>query len=441
MIQELIQTLSPQERATLSERVRGSDSSLYKFIQAVIDEPDLSGEQLQQRFGINKNTYFKNLSLAKDEIYDVIKHHMVNSYDELLLTNVLYRRGLDVHASKLRLKLEAEYDRLGWWSVLNELHNLDMMVAYAKCDIPRLQAVKDKALKNAERHLAFVRVDREVIVQMAIIEKGDLKEKDFDAYAQKMTTLLRQARQTGHHIPVFNALHSLFVLYTKYKTDLRRAQDILSEMLDLITRHGDMMIPYTINAAWLNVLSFHVEYDTREHPQHYIHKVEEAIGRHGLLYDTEAIIAFCTWHFLMGDKAAFHKRLDQFRKMPTERALHYKLAYLLCLSACLQGDTRAFSQHLDEFYSHETSREYNDHDLMLRYLELVMLIGEEDYALAGSKLEAAMKFVRRNFTSYRVAIEKKNWDMLRTAIQGKSVKQPSGTTFRLTPYIYEALSR
>lgn len=440
MIQELIQTLSPQEKATLIRKASESDSSLFKFIKAVIDDPDVSKELLQERFGINENTYFKNLSLAKDEIYEVIKQHMVNSYDELLLTNVLYRRGLDVHASKLRLKLEAEYDRLGWWSVLNELHSLDMMVAYAKCDIPRLKAVKDKALRNAERHLAYVKVDREVIVQMAIIEKGDLKEKDFDAYAQKMASLLKQARATGHHIPVFNALHSLFVLYTKYKTDLRRASDILSEMLDLITSHGDKMIPFTINAAWLNVLSFHVEYLTRDNPQNYVKKVDEAIGKHGLLYDTEAIIAFCTLYFLSGEKASFNKRLEQFNKMPTERALYYKQAFLLCLRAYMQGDTRAFSQHLNEFYSHDTSREYNDHDLMLRYLELLILIGEEDYALASSKLEAAMKFVRRNFTSYRVEIEKKNWDMLRAAIQGKAVKQPAGATFRLTPYIYEALA-
>lgn len=439
MIQELIQTLSSQERATLIQKAVESDSSLFKFIKAVIDDPAISKEQLQKRFGINENTYFKNLSLAKDEIYAVIKQHMVNSYDDLLLTNVLYRRGLDVPASKLRLKLEAEYDRQGWWNVLNELHSLDMLVAYAKCDVPRMKAIKDKALKNAERHLAYVRVDREVIVQMAIIEKGDLKEKDFDSYAQKMTALLKQARLTGHHIPVFNALHSLFVLYTKYKTDLRRASDILAEMLELITRSGDVMILYTINAAWLNVLSFHVEYETKDNPQNYIRKVDEAIGRHGLLYDTEAIIAICTWHFLTGDKAAFNRRLDQYKKMPTERALYYKLAYLLCLRAYMQGDTRAFSQHLNEFYSLDTSREYNDHDLMLRYLELLILIGERDYALASGKLEAAMKFVRRNFTSYRVDLEKKNWDMLRAAIQGKVVKQPSSVTFRLTPYIYAAL--
>src|SRR4051812_3976176 len=99
MIQELILTLTSQEKDTLRQKLGSSDSSLYKFINAVLDNPQLTAVQLQKQFKINENTYFKNLSLAKDEIYDVIKHHMRNSYDDMLLTNVLYRRGLDVQAN------------------------------------------------------------------------------------------------------------------------------------------------------------------------------------------------------------------------------------------------------------------------------------------------------------------------------------------------------
>ena len=109
MIQELILTLTPQEKETLQQRVNASTASLHKFIGAVLDDPELTKEQLQKLFKINENTYFKNLSLAKDEIYDVIKVNMKNSYDDLLLPNILYRRGLDVQASKLRLKLESQY--------------------------------------------------------------------------------------------------------------------------------------------------------------------------------------------------------------------------------------------------------------------------------------------------------------------------------------------
>lgn len=439
MIQELILTLTSQEKETLRQKLAGGESSLSRFIQAVLDDPHLTKEQLQKQFKINENTYFKNLSLAKDEIYDVIKHHMKNSYDDLMLTNILFRRGLDVQASKLRLKLESEYDQRGWWSVLHELYNFDMLVAYAKCDIPRMKQIQASTMDNFERLSEFVAIDREVIVQMAIIEKGNLKEKDFDAYAAHMTSLLKQAKKVGHHIPVFNALHSLFVLYTKYKIDLKKAQAIISEMKVLVTVNKDKMIPYTSNVVWLNTMAFHAEFSTGEDPLTYLKQVESAIGMHGLLYDTEALIIFCSYYFSIGDSANFTKRLEQFKKMPTDKSFQYKLSYLSCLRAYLYDDARAFSQCLNDFYGHDSSREYNDHDLMLRYLELIILIREKNYSLAIGKLEATIKFARRNFTSYRVDIEKKKWDVLRSAIQGKTVKTPSNMVYRLTSFIHDEI--
>jgi hypothetical protein len=441
MIQELILTLTQPEKDSLRQKVTSSDSSLFKLIEAVLDDPEITKEQIQKRFKINENTYFKNLSLAKDEIYEVIKHHMRNSYDDLLLSNLLYRRGLDVHASKLRLKLEAEYDSKGWWSVLHELYSFDMMVAYAKCDIARMKQLKGKIFDNADRLHQFIKVDREVIIQMAIIEKGDLNEKDFDAYAANMNTLLKQAKKTGHHIPVFNALHSLFVLYTKYKVDLKKANAIISEMVGLVEHNVDRMIPYTTNVAWLNTMGFHIQFATEQTAASYFKRIGDALSLHGLLYDSQALINFCSYYFLIRDKASFNKRFEQFRRMPTDKSFHYNLAYLSCLHAYLRNDAKAFNQSMNDFYSDDSSREYNDQDLTLRYLELVILVREENYSLASGKLEATIKFIRRNFTSHRVEIEKKNWDMLRSAIQGKTVKAPTAVVYRLTEFLYDELKK
>jgi hypothetical protein len=69
------------------------------------------------------------------------------------------------------------------------------------------------------------------------------------------------------------------------------------------------------------------------------------------------------------------------------------------------------------------------------------LVREENYSLASGKLEATIKFIRRNFTSHRVEIEKKNWDMLRSAIQGKTVKAPTAVVYRLTEFLYDELKK
>lgn len=442
MIQELILTLTAQEKEALQQRINANGNSLYKFIGAVLDDPELSKEQLQKLFKINENTYFKNLSLAKDEIYEVIKVNMKNSYDDLLLTNVLYRRGLDVQASKLRLKLESQYDKQGWWSILNELYSFDMMVAYTKCDIGRMEDIRDKALTNAARLNKFIKVDREVIVQMAIVEKGDLKEKDFDKYEANMKALLKQARDTDHHIPVFNALHSLFVLYTKNKIDIKKAKDTLSDIHELINKYSDRMIPYTVNTAWLNTMGFHVEFATGEVPLPYFKKVEEAIGMHGLLYDAEALLGFCSYYFWIGDKASFNRRFEQFKAIPKDKSLLYKQKYLQCLHAYLYSDPKAFNQCLNEFYADETSREYDDHDLTLRYIDILMLIKERNFSLASDKLEATIKFIRRNFTPHRIAIEKPHWEILKTAILGKPIKPQSGNAIlRINKFLRDELSK
>lgn len=442
MIQELILTLTPQEKETLRQRIDANGSSLYKFIGAVLDDPELTKEQLQKLFKINENTYFKNLSLAKDEIYDVIKVNMKNSYDDLLLPNILYRRGLEVQASKLRLKLETQFDKQGWWSILNELYSLDMMVAYTKCDIGRMEQIRDKALSNAERLNKFIKVDREVVVQMAIIEKGDLKEKDFDKYESNMRALLKQARETDHHIPIFNALHSLYVLYTKNKIDIQKARDTLSEIHQMIEKYDDRMIPFTINTAWLNTMGFHVEFATGEVPLPYFKKVEDAIGHHGLLYNAEALLGFCSHYFWIGDKIHFERYFEQFLSLPTDRSFQYKLKFLQCLRAYLFEDSRTFNQCLNEFYADDTSREYNNYDLTLRYLDLLMLIRDQNFSLASDKLEATIKFIRRNFTSYRIAIEKQHWEMLKTAILGKPIKsQSANAILRMHKFIHDELRK
>jgi|GEM_PF-2886652 len=442
MIQELIQTLTPAEAETLRRRIGESATSLNKFIGAVLDEPEITKEQLQKKFKINENTYFKNLSLAKDEIYEVIKQHIKNSYDDLLLPNILYRRGLDVQASKLRLKLESQYDKQSWWSILNELYSIEMMVAYTKCDIPRMEQVRDKALMNADRFHRFIKVDRELIVQMAIIEKGDLKEKDFDKYETNMKSLLKQARETDHHIPVFNALHSLYVFYTKNKIDLKKARETLREIHELIKKYDDRMIPYTVNTTWLNTMGFHIEFATGEPAMTYFKKVEEAIGLHGLLFDSLAVLGFCSHYFWTGDKTNFSKRFDQFNKLPTDKSLLYKKKYLQCLRAYLYDDAKAFNKCLNEFYADNTSREYDDHDLTLRYLDMLILIREKNFSLASDKLEATIKFIRRNFNSHRVSIEKPHWDMLKAAISGKPPKSAStSAVLRINNFLYQELSR
>jgi len=439
MLDKLIATLTPDERASLKERCKKNDSQLHKLINAMLINPALSSDDLKKSYGISSKTYFKNLNLAKEEVFEVIKLHMHNAYDEVLLPNVLYRRGLEVYASKLRLKHAAEYDRYGWWNVLQETYSMEMMVAYSKCDIATLEKIKAKILKNQERVNRYVVLDKELIVQMAIIEKGDLKEKAFPAFEKKLKGLMKEAVKLGHHIPVFNAVHTSYVFYSKYLLDIDKAGSIIADIPGYLKKHGDSIIPYTRSVSWLNMVNFMTDFATSQLPEPYFREVEKAIGKHGLLFDTQAVLNFCYYYFLQKNTVQFEKYFNRFQKLPTDKSFHYKITFLNCLKAYLNKDSKTFSAQRNLFYSDSKNREYNDYDLIIRYLEILLLLRSRDIELADHKLMAAIKFGRRNFTASRIKLEKEHWHMLGAAIQGKEANAKSKSVFRVTEFMVNQL--
>lgn len=437
MIGDLIKKLTEDERQTLRQRIAASNVMIYQFIAAFLDDPDISKEAVEKKFKINSNTYFKNLTLAKDEIYEVIKVHLKNAYDDLLLTNVLYRRGLEAYASKLRLKLEDEYEKQGWWSVLNEVYNVDMMVYYSKCDIDGIRKTKDKILSNLDRLTAYTRVDKEIILQMAIIEKGALKEDEYEAYEAGLEQLLAEALKVDHHIPIFNAMHCYFMLYTKYMVNKEKAEKTVSEIQSFLDRYREHLIPFTKNVATLNMMGFYAAFELDIDPSVFFRDIEEAIGSHGLLYDSQAMMNYCSYYFLRKDITQFDKYYSQFMKLEMDRTFAYKIAYVKALRAYLMNDSRGFYTYQNEFYQMDDSREYDEYNLTLRYLEKMFLLKEGDISLAQDKMDATIKFIRRNMSKARVELEKTNLDIIRSCVRKNGLKPLSEPVYRLTTLLYD----
>jgi hypothetical protein len=440
MIGDLIKKLTEDERQTLQQRIAASNAMIYQFIDAFLRDPDISKEAIEKKFKINGNTYFKNLTLAKDEIYEVIKVHIKNAYDDLLLTNVLYRRGLETYASKLRLKLEDEYEKQGWWNVLNEVYNVDMMVHYSKCDIDAIRKTKDKILLNIDRLAAYTRVDKEIILCMAIIEKGALKEDEYENYEAGLERLLAEALKVDHHIPIFNAMHCYFMLYTKYMINKEKAEKTVAEISSFLDRYRDHLIPFTKNVATLNLMGFYAIFELDTDPEVYFRDIESAIGSHGLLYDSQAMMNYCSYYFLRKDFKQFDRYYQQFLKLDMDRSFAYKIAYVKALRAYLMNDSRDFYLHQNEFYQMDDSREYDEYNLTLRYLEKMFLLKEGNFSLAQDKMDATVKFIRRNMSKARVELEKANLDIIRSRIKKTAIKPIKEPVYRLTTLLHQETS-
>jgi hypothetical protein len=437
MIGELIKKLTDEERQTLSQRIAGSSATIYQFIDTFLQDPDISQEDIKARFNINTNTYFKNLTLAKDEIYEVIKVHLRNAYDDLMLTNTLYRRGLEVYASKLRIKLGEEYEKRGWWNVLNEVYNFDMLVYYSKCDIEGIRRTNEKLYANLDRLVAYVHINNEITLQMVILEKGTMRESEFDKYENTLSELLLRAREVNHSIPIFNALHCYFVLYTKYYVNKQKAEKVVEDIGSYLAEHEERLIPFTRNVATLNRMGFYAAFELDTDPSVFFKEVDSAIGMHGLLFDSQAMLNYCSYYFLRRDLSLFDRYYEQFMQLQMDRTFAYKVAYIKALRAYLVNDSREFYQHQNEFYQMDDSREYDEYNLTLRYLEKLLLLKEGNLSLAQDKMDATVKFIRRNMSKARVELEKSNIDIIRSCVKKNKLKPLTAPVYRLSTMLYE----
>ncbi len=439
MIESLIEALTEEERTELQRRISARPSQLSSFIQALIDEPTISQETLQKRFDLSANTVFKNLSLARTEIYDVIKQQLKNPYDDILLPNLLYRRGLEVDASKLRIKLEQEFEQQGWWNVLQEFYNMEMIVAYARCDVEWLEKLKNKATANIARLHEFVLVDREIIVIMARLENGEVTERQLPALIKQLNAMLSKAQKLDHPIPLFNILHSLFVIYTAYHISVGKAEQTIEHIHKKIEHFGDRMIPYARDVAWLNTMGFYADFCTTKDAEPLMRELDKQVRRHGPLYNSQLLLSFCSYYFMNNNRTAFEKHALEFNQLNQDKAFAYKGSYVNCLGAYLRRDYKEFAKHKNHFYEQEYSRAYNEYDVVLRVLEILCLIQQKDLRLAEDKLEACIKFCRRHFTKSRIALEQYHWKLLRKAIEGGRAVRHETPVLRMSEFLEREL--
>ncbi len=435
MITELIEALTEVERRSLHQRIESQPTQLHQFIAELLRDPHQTSKDLQKRLKLAPNTVFKNLSLAREVIYEIIKQNLSNPYDDLLLPNVLYKRGLGTHASKVRLKLEQQYEEQGWWNVLQDLYGMEMIVAYAACDPDWIESVRDKAAANIERVRALSLVGNDIIALMARVEKGDVKEREVPALHKQLRAALQRAKKIDHPVPIFNALHSMFVLSTRYAIDIAKAKTIIDEIHAMVRHYDARVIPYAQQVAWLNTMGFYAEFDVGITPDEFLSKIESGITNRSLLYDAQALMSMCSTAFLQNDSKRFQDYYTRFEALPHEQSFGYKHAYLGCMKAYMQHDNLAFQAARTAFYTQPVNRAYTDFDLVIRYLEILMLMRAEEWSLTEDKLSATRKFVSRNFSESRVNAEKHNLALL-SAVVNRRLKVPVGNdVFRLSAFL------
>jgi hypothetical protein len=425
MITDILHVLTDKEKKELAIQLKDQRTQPFQLIQFAL-QGKTDKDWVIKKMAISESSYFKNVTLARDVLYALIKSTKANQYDEIILIRRLYLRGLEQRALEVYHKLEKEYEAEQLWGPLDILHHEAVRIYYTKCNFKKLKAVNEKAARNIDRYAVYAKLDKQLLLEMTLLEKSEMSPRESALFETRIATLLKQARGLGHHVLIFNALRCSLELYSRFNISIKKAELVVAEMDKLANGPSAKMNAYTRMILFLNAVSFNTTFAVKTLPEKYLKDLFPLSGAYSQI-DMQIIFNYLYYYFVTGNSAKFEIYYKQLLAYHAEVDMEYLKHTANCLRNYLQDDFAAFARCRNEFYNSYNNRAYLEYDLMIRYLELLVMLKERDLSVWEDRIEALGKFVRRNFTASRFEVEK----VLIKALKNKSAGRPVKVTANL----------
>ncbi len=441
MIKELIETLSATEKEKLNAMVTVSNNLPYKILALHITSATIAQNQIEKKLKINANSYFKNITLAKELIYEVIKKESTTTYDDIFLVRTLIFRGLHVHANKLILKLEEKYLYEKWYGLLDVLYHESFRMAYNSCDIKTLEKLNKKVQENLKKYHQYTLLDKQLLLDMARCEKHDVKPNEIVPYLKHLDKLYKDCHSFEHHVLEFNALHCLYEVHVNYTNDYKKAFDVIAKMKVLVESNKEKMNERIYANMLTHVVFPYCIYQIEEQPEiyfDYLFSNFKQINHHFII--SEVLLHFSIYYFTKKDRKKLLEIHHYMKEYAQEKSNQYKECFTACMIAYLDKNDKDFHRHKTRFYQTDESRDSLQCDLLLRYLEILSLIHNNETDIAADKIDATEKFLKRNFSIARIEEDKYLHASLRKKIKNKVKDISTNHPYRFTNFVLSELT-
>lgn len=441
MIKELIDTLTENEIEILKNNIINSKNLPNKILDLFLLSSKTSQSEIEQHLNINSNSYFKNITLAKDIIYDVIKKQSTTTYDDIFLVRTLIFRGLHKQANKLIIRLEEKYLFEKWYGLLDVLYHESFRMAYNSCDVKELEKLNKKVKANLEKYHQYTLLDKQLLLDMARCEKRDVKPKEIVLYLKHLEKLYSDCCAFEHHVLVFNALHCLYEIHVNYTSDYKKVFEIVALLKSVVEINKNKMNERIYANMLTHIVFPYCIYEIDEKPEfyfEYLFSSFKSINHHFII--SEVLLHFVIYYFTQKRYSQLNEVYVCLKEYTLERSNQYKECFTACLVAYSEKDDKLFHLHKTRFYQTEESRDTLQCDLMLRYLEILVLIKDKELNTASDKIDATEKFLKRNFSNARATEDKCLFNSFRKKIRNKKIDKFRSQAFRFNNYLLSELN-
>jgi hypothetical protein len=243
----------------------------------------------------------------------------------------------------------------------------------------------------------------------------------------------------NHHVLRFNALHCLYTFYTRHSIQADMVAKIIRDISQLLSEEAERLDNATSVIGAYHIASYRITYETKDSPEEYKAMLMENLHRFGSLFTSEILFSYVLYYLMTDNSKAIFGMVEQLNKQQLEKSFDYVVHAGNALAAFAANDSKAFKKHQDLFYSSIVSRSFPEYELMLRYLEMIFLHREEEVSTLQDRIEAAAKFVQRNFSSSRYAWEKEIFTAFRKLVKGAKLSKEPSFPFRFSNFILQEL--
>lgn len=402
----LLEIIDPTHLPELQKLYQNEDSLLGKILSDLLNNPDITGEEMLEKYDVSEGTLNKTLTYVKDILWDFNARHIQTTFDDIFVLRQMLFKGNTKNALKFYNALEKKFELTQQWDKLDCLYIEGLRYAQITGNESMASEVSKQRKMNSKRLHEYTLIYSEIIPEMIRLEGSRFKRFE-DSYAERIENLYDRSIAISHHLLIHNSLHIKYLLYSRFRNIPEEVFKIVSDIKDNADKYKQSMAPITYSIALNAYVNFLTIYRHFGSPEDHIKTLGKIIFHGGNIARVNLCYSMLEYALFERKSTLIEYWLKELNDVEGDSKFAQYHYAVNAIKAFSEGNMKAFQKHFLMFYSDPSHLNFPDVQITLRILEAIDLVMKKEGDLAFARLAALRIFIARNVDKERYKDERK----------------------------------
>jgi hypothetical protein len=354
---------------------------------------------------LNDSTYTKNVSLARQRLFELAAQTLGSEFSEIELVQKLLEAARTDTAFKYIKQLEKQYETTQKWLLLERLYVEAFRFAQITGDGKLLLAYEKKRNANIERYAEFSRLSGVVMQEIILHEGFSLRPPDEKQYLKKLQGIQQRTRKLKHYKLIHNSYFIEYGFLSRFSANASRIKNCIHQMLENCRLHAASMDQITLETAELNHINYLCAYSEAENPEKAAEQLFGKVLHSGNYIKSNLCLTMLEYAAFEEKQKTFDTWFERLQELNDDTKFSPYVNALLAVNAFGKQDWSAFKKTTEKFLSDPSRMLFPDMQFFVRMLELYRQLLHEAYdvTLLLASIKTLKVFAARNLNKTRFA--------------------------------------